>query len=152
MELCLRRKIIKDHNNRRSIPVHVQKLIINKFFNSIPFITDQQTAGHYLWGKNCDAWVLADNPDLSVKLETMPSGAKEQLHFHQQAQQFFYVLQGTAVFYMNGEKSIVRSQQGIFIESGIRHFIANESSEDLEFLVISQPSADRDRFLIEKNP
>lgn len=109
-------------------------------------IIDKQTAQHYLWGDNCDAWVLADKPDFSVKSERMPPGTKENLHFHKEAQQFFYIISGNASFYIQDEKKIVSSQQGLFIEPLAKHFIANESDEDLEFIVISHPSADHDRY------
>lgn len=108
-------------------------------------IIDKKTSRHYLWGDQCDAWVLMENHTLSVKLESMPKGTKEKLHFHQKAQQFFYILKGTATFYVNDERKIVHLQQGISIEPEIKHLIANESSEDLEFMVVSQPSTDHDR-------
>lgn len=109
-------------------------------------VIDKQTAMHYLWGDNCDAWVLADKPEFTVKLERMSPGTKENLHFHKEAQQFFYIITGKATFYIQSEKKVVMAQQGIFIEPLAKHFIANESSEDLEFIVMSQPSADKDRF------
>lgn len=108
-------------------------------------IVDKETARHYLWGDQCDAWVLVENPSLSVKLERIPKGAKEKLHFHQKAQQFFYILKGTATFYVNEEQKTVHPQQGIFIEPEAKHLIANESPDDLEFMVISQPSTNNDR-------
>ncbi|MGH2643213.1 MAG: cupin domain-containing protein [Chitinophagaceae bacterium] len=109
-------------------------------------IIDKQTAMHYLWGANCDAWVLTGKPELSVKLEKMPKETKETRHFHKQAQQLFYIISGTAIFYIQEEKQIVLSQQSILIEPLIRHCIANESEEALEFMVVSQPSADKDRY------
>ncbi len=59
---------------------------------------DKQTAQHYQWGDNCESWVLVDTEGLSVKQETMPGGMKENLHFHVNAQQFFFILKGTATF------------------------------------------------------
>lgn len=49
-------------------------------------IIDKQKAGHYQWGYNCESWVLGDTDGLSVKQENMPGGAKENLHFHKNAQ------------------------------------------------------------------
>lgn len=112
-------------------------------------IIDKQNAEHYTWGNNCDSWVLANTEGLSVKQEKMPSGAKEQLHFHTQAQQLFYILKGTATFYITNEKTIVNEKQAIQILPNQKHFIANESNEELEFLVISQPSTNKDRTVVE---
>ena len=46
---------------------------------------------------------------------------------------------------MDGEKIMLGEQQGLPVQNGSRHFIANESEGDIEFLVITQPSATNDR-------
>ena len=112
-------------------------------------IIDKQTAEHYLWGDNCDSWILADTVGLSVKQEIMPSSTREKLHFHNNAQQFFYILKGSATFYLNDIKTVVTEQKGILIEPKTKHYIANETDEQLEFLVISQPTTNNDRTTIE---
>jgi hypothetical protein len=48
---------------------------------------------HYTWGGICDGWHLLRAEGLSVIEERMPAGTFEQRHFHQQARQFFYVLE-----------------------------------------------------------
>jgi mannose-6-phosphate isomerase-like protein (cupin superfamily) len=113
-------------------------------------IIDRQTAEHYLWGDNCDSWVLADTVGLSVKQESMPHGTKETLHFHTNAQQFFFILKGSATFYLEDSKIILTEQKGLLIHPKTKHFIANETSEQLDFLVISQPTTNNDRMTIEQ--
>ncbi|HWY97920.1 MAG TPA: cupin domain-containing protein [Bacteroidia bacterium] len=108
-------------------------------------ITNTNTAAHYTWGQNCDSWVLAETAGLSVKQEHMPPGAKEQLHFHKNVQQYFYILKGTATFYCNDKKETAKAGSGILINAGTKHFIANESKTAIEFLVISQPNVGNDR-------
>ena len=108
-------------------------------------ITDKQIAKNYTWGSNCQSWVMVDSPQLSVKQELMPPNTKEQLHHHNQAQQFFFILKGTATFYIDGRKQTVNEKQGISIMPKSKHYIANESNTELEFLVISQPSTNNDR-------
>ena len=108
-------------------------------------IIDKQSANHYKWADNCDSWVLVNTPGLSVKLEKMPAGTKEKLHFHSNAQQFFFVLKGKAAFYCNDKKEIIEPQQGFLAKTTTRHYIANETPEELEFLVISQPDTTNDR-------
>ena len=112
-------------------------------------IIDKETAPGYTWGDNCNSFNLVNTETLSVKQESMPPQTKEVLHLHKHAQQFFYILKGTATFYCNGEKEMVNAQQGILIALQEQHFIANESMEQLEFLVISQPATDMDRVNIE---
>jgi mannose-6-phosphate isomerase-like protein (cupin superfamily) len=113
-------------------------------------IIDKQTAEHYSWGNNCDSWVLADTENLSIKQESMPSSTREKLHFHNDAQQFFFVLKGAATFYLENDKIIVSEQKGILIHPKMKHFIANETNKRLDFLVISQPTTTHDRITIEK--
>jgi mannose-6-phosphate isomerase-like protein (cupin superfamily) len=113
-------------------------------------IHSKDNTKHYIWGNNCDSWVLKDSPGLSIKQEKMPSGTAEKLHFHKVASQFFYILKGKAVFYINNEKVSVSEGESISILPDVQHFIANEETEDLEFLVISDPSTNNDRIEIEK--
>ena len=113
-------------------------------------VIDKQTAEHYIWGDNCDSWVLADTIGLSVKQESMPTLAREKLHFHTKAQQFFYILKGSATFYLEENKITVIEQKGILIQPNTKHYIANETTEQLDFLVISQPTTNSDRTTIEE--
>ena len=110
---------------------------------------DRYTTQHYTWGNNCDSWVLADTEGLSVKQESMPAGATDKLHFHNQAQQFFFLLKGTATFYCEANKDILSEQQGIKIPPNSKHFIANENSSPPEFLVSSQPGTNNDKTTID---
>lgn len=75
----------------------------------------------------------------------MPSGTEETLHFHRFAQQFFYILQGEAVFEAQGEEIAVHSGEGFHILPNTLHKIKNTSGENLNFLVISQPTTKQDR-------
>ena len=111
-------------------------------------IIEKETAEHYFWGEICDSWVLVETEGLSVKQERMPCGTREKLHFHSEAQQFFYILKGSATFYLEGEKVEVAQQKGLLIKPHTKHFIANETDEPLEFLVVSQPATDHDRTTI----
>lgn len=100
-------------------------------------------AAHYIWGDRCDSWVLVDKDTLSVKLESMPPNTRENAHYHAKASQFFYLLKGEALFHINdGESVTVLAQEGLLI-----HFIENKSNEAIDFLVISQPTTNNDRFL-----
>ncbi|WP_029275865.1 cupin domain-containing protein [Pedobacter borealis] len=114
-------------------------------------ITDKENAPHYFWGEKCDNWVLADTDGLSVKYESMPYGTKEKLHYHLNAQQYFFILKGSATFYIEDQKVVLSQQQGLLINPGMKHFIANETDQKLDFLVISQPSTNNDRIIINDN-
>lgn len=104
-----------------------------------------QNAEHYTWGNNCDGWHLVKNPSLSVIQEKMPPHTEESLHFHHKAQQFFYILKGIASIKIDEEWVEVPAFQGVHILPKQIHQIRNNSNEDLEFLVISEPLAHGDR-------
>ena len=112
-------------------------------------VSKNKALKHYQWGENCDGWNLVDETSLSVKLEKMPPHTSEQKHFHQYSQQFFYIIKGEAVFEIQRERIIVKTEEGIHIKAGIEHRIINESNEDLEFLLSSQPSTANDRINVE---
>jgi len=76
----------------------------------------------------------------------MPARTAEALHFHKQAQQFFFILKGTARFDVEDKIFIVHSGEGFHITAGKKHRIINELETDLEFILSSQPSTDNDRF------
>ena len=111
-------------------------------------IKTKANSEHYFLGEHCDSWVFHNNDNLVVKQEMMPPKTSEKLHFHKLAQQFFYILKGEATFYIEEEKFTVKSRGGIAIEPKKKHYFANESDENLEFLVISNPSTDEDRVLV----
>jgi mannose-6-phosphate isomerase-like protein (cupin superfamily) len=108
-------------------------------------IQSKKNAPSYTWGDHCLSWVLNDSEGLSVKQEQMPAGTSEQLHYHREATQFFYILNGTAIFYIDGERIIAGKNQGITIAKKQQHLVKNETGELLEFLVVSQPSTQNDR-------
>ncbi len=103
----------------------------------------------YTWGDNCLSWVFVDNENLSVKMESMPSWTKEKLHFHSKAQQFFFILKGVATFYILDKVKSVPENSGILIDPKTEHYIANETENNLDFLVISQPTTNNDRTIVE---
>lgn len=108
-------------------------------------VSIQAPLKHYQWGNACDGWNLADNAALSVKQERMPAGTAEALHYHQFAQQFFFILKGTATFEIEGETIIVNEQEGIHIQAGKKHRISNTTASAIEFILSSQPSTEADR-------
>ena len=100
---------------------------------------------HYHWGNDCDGWNLVDETNLSVKLERMPAGAAEAKHYHQQSQQFFFILKGMATFEIENDFINLSTEEGLHIKAGVIHKICNNTKDDLEFILCSQPSTINDR-------
>jgi mannose-6-phosphate isomerase-like protein (cupin superfamily) len=109
-------------------------------------------APHYTWGDQviCDGWHLCKTEALSVIQERMPPGSKERLHMHQKCQQLFYILSGIATFIINEVTHTVKAGESIHVLPGQKHFVMNEGSVDLAFLVISEPPSHGDRINLEQ--
>jgi mannose-6-phosphate isomerase-like protein (cupin superfamily) len=105
----------------------------------------KESAEHYLWGQGYDGWHLVRGERLSVIQERMPGGTSEVLHYHEKAQQFFYILSGTATFDLAEKVIEINAGEGCFIEPGKRHRVSNNGTDDLHFLVVSEPMAQGDR-------
>ncbi|MDQ4139430.1 MAG: cupin domain-containing protein [Bacteroidota bacterium] len=106
-------------------------------------------AEHYIWGDACEGWHLVKTPELSIIQERMPAGTAEKLHYHKVAQQFFYIISGTATFIVDGETYIVEAQNSLHVLPGQHHQILNRTNTDLSFTVTSQPTSRGDRFELE---
>jgi mannose-6-phosphate isomerase-like protein (cupin superfamily) len=109
-------------------------------------------ASHYRWGGSCDGWRLVDGNSLSVIQEHMPPGTFEVRHAHQRAQQFFFVLDGILTIEFEHTTVELRASQGEHIPPGKVHQVRNDSDRDVEFLVISEPTAQGDRIEQTKGP
>ncbi|MBH8604498.1 cupin domain-containing protein [Thermoactinomyces sp. CICC 10522] len=105
----------------------------------------KNTAEHYIWGQQCDGWHLVKREELSVIHERMPAGTEEVRHYHEQARQFFFVLKGVATIEVEGEVIQLHEQEGIEIPPRVPHHMMNKSGQEIEFLVISQPTSKGDR-------
>jgi mannose-6-phosphate isomerase-like protein (cupin superfamily) len=101
---------------------------------------------YYKWGNNCEAWNFLEDKEASIKVEKMPPGAEEVLHYHKKVRQFFYILEGQAVFEVDAVILIVRKGDGLCIEENSQHRIMNKEEKPLEFIIYSQPSTKDDRY------
>ena len=108
-------------------------------------VSKHKALRHYVWGEKCDGWSFIEEANLSIKLERMPPGAAEATHYHEQAQQFFFILKGRASFEFEDLVTEINKEEGLLIKAGVKHKICNKNTEDLEFLLCSQPSTNNDR-------
>ena len=102
-------------------------------------------AEHYSWGEGCSGWHLMKSERMSVIQEMVPPGKSEVRHFHNHAEQFFFMLSGVATVEANGKIIVLRPGQGVHIPSRVPHQFKNDSSGKVEFLVISAPPSHGDR-------
>ncbi len=105
----------------------------------------KENSDHYYWGEKCSGWHLVKSEGLSIIQECMPSKTKELKHYHSISQQFFFILKGEATFELESGIIMVVQGEGIHILPNIKHQINNNTENDLEFLVVSQPNIRTDR-------
>jgi mannose-6-phosphate isomerase-like protein (cupin superfamily) len=108
-----------------------------------PVSRDTQTA--YKWDEGGVGWPLVDTHGLLVIEETLAPGCSETRHHHNKAVQCFYILDGTALMEFDGQSVILDKGMCLHIQPGSDHTIANNSSIDTRFLVMSAPSTRSDR-------
>lgn len=105
----------------------------------------KENSQSYHWGDKCRGWHLVKSENLSIIEELMPPNTKEQKHYHHFSEQFFRILSGTATFEIADEILELEAGQGVHILPQTIHRISNNTSEELEFILISQPTTRGDR-------
>ena len=107
------------------------------------------SAEHYSWGEGCDGWFLLKAAGMHVIEERMPVGTAEKRHYHERAEQLFYVLKGELTMRFAGRSLVVREREAVRVSSGEVHQALNEGLAAVEFLVVSCPPSHGDRSNVE---
>lgn len=108
-------------------------------------IVNTGSAEHYNWGKQCDGWHLVKSDNLSVIQECMPAGSSESKHYHQHAEQFFYILSGIATMLLEDKTLILKANDELHVKAGVIHQLSNLAKTELHFIVTSTPPSHGDR-------
>jgi mannose-6-phosphate isomerase-like protein (cupin superfamily) len=115
----------------------------------MPYPVSTTVAQHYVWGGQCDGWHLVQAAALAVIEERMPPATREARHRHAHSRQFFYVLSGVLTMEVEGTRHRLEARTGLEIPPGVAHQALNDSSADVEFLVVSTPPSHGDRLSAE---
>jgi mannose-6-phosphate isomerase-like protein (cupin superfamily) len=103
---------------------------VNKFFMEG---TEKTEAGYQYW--------FADKNFLdgrTIKLSVVsPHSETHEPHKHSE-DEFFFVLEGTAVFYLNSETKVIGPMTSLYCPSFSEHGIKNISDKELKYLVIKK--------------
>jgi mannose-6-phosphate isomerase-like protein (cupin superfamily) len=108
-------------------------------------IKNTMNAEHYLWGDACDGWRLLAGGDLAVTQERIPPGRGEIEHYHAEARQLFYVLEGSLRIAIESNTFHLSKGDSLEVPPTKRHRVWNEGADDAHFLVISAPTTQGDR-------
>lgn len=106
---------------------------------------NESNLGYYQWGEGCEGWHLCALETLSVIKEKMPPGTQEIKHYHASKTQYFFILEGELVIWMDHQEIHLKKHQGITVLPTVTHEVRNDSQGEVTFLVISSPSDAMDR-------
>jgi mannose-6-phosphate isomerase-like protein (cupin superfamily) len=74
----------------------------------------------------------------TLKLSVVRPHEASHPHHHHVEDEFWFVLKGTAEFYIDGKTRIVGPSTGVYAPSNVEHGIKNAGETELEYLVIKQ--------------
>ena len=80
---------------------------------------------------------------VDYRISTYQPMAYVEVHTHKVQEQIYHVLEGEGMMIIDGEKTVVRRHDVIFIPPGISHSIVNNGLGDLTFIVVTTPVEDR---------
>jgi quercetin dioxygenase-like cupin family protein len=105
----------------------------------------QQFPGHF-GGALSKALVRPENVGsrlVDYRISTYQPMAYVEMHKHAVQEQIYHVLEGEGMMIIDGQKTIVRRHDVIFIPPGLSHSIVNNGLTDLTFIVVTTPVEDR---------
>ena len=108
-------------------------------------VISTENARHYQWGESCDGWHLLASQNLSIIQERVPPGGSELRHYHETAEQFFFVLAGEVTLEVEAQSFVLQAQQGMHVPAGVSHQLSNQGDIDCLFIVTSTPPSHGDR-------
>lgn len=91
---------------------------------------------------------MVEHEELSIIAEKMPPNMAEDIHYHQHAKQFFYILAGQATMRFSEHEEVLNPGDGIEIAPLEAHQMTNISCGDIEFIVVSMPKSHGDKVVI----
>lgn len=79
---------------------------------------------------------------VDYRISTYQPMAYVERHVHKVQEQVYHVLDGEGIMEIDGEKTVVRKHNVIFIAPGSWHSIENSGLGDLTFIVVTTPVTD----------
>jgi mannose-6-phosphate isomerase-like protein (cupin superfamily) len=74
----------------------------------------------------------------TLKMSIVEPGKATHAPHHHVEEEFFYILEGTAEFYLDGKKVIAGPNTSLYCPSNVEHGISNAGKTNLKYLVIKK--------------
>lgn len=111
-------------------------------------IRDIKTSERLEWGDKCFVWYLLNDKELTVMKGVMPPNTSDILHYHDQSNQFLYLISGILHIELNEQIFTLNPFQGLKIPAKISHCVKNNHDEDAHYLLMSVPGQIEDRVVL----
>ena len=95
--------------------------------------TERTKVGYQYWFADKD---FIDGRTLKMSV-VGPHSSTHSPHVHKE-DEFFFVLEGTAEFYLAGKRKIVKPYTSLYCPSNVEHGISNVGDSELKYLVIKK--------------
>jgi mannose-6-phosphate isomerase-like protein (cupin superfamily) len=97
-----------------------------------------------VWGENCFAYELLEQPNLHIHHEIMQPNTSESKHYHINKNQYFYCLDGQLTIEVDNKIFKLNKFEGLYVRAMQPHIAKNLENNTICFLVISDNNvADR---------
>lgn len=87
----------------------------------------------------------SETKDLDFRISIYRPSGYSEVHQHALAENVYYLIQGTGVVELDGEKHLVQPNSVVHIPPGVKHGIWNTGLEDLVMIVVATPASDMPR-------
>lgn len=74
----------------------------------------------------------------TLKMSIVEPGKSTHAPHHHVEEEFFYILEGTAQFYLDGKTAVAGPNTSFYCPSNVEHGISNVGTTDLKYLVIKK--------------
>lgn len=81
-------------------------------------------------------YVLADEPNYKLKRIVVNPGQKLSYQYHHKRQEFWTIIEGTAVVVLDGEEIPLSYGESILVPQGVKHRIMNLTEKPVVFIEV----------------
>jgi quercetin dioxygenase-like cupin family protein len=100
------------------------------------------SGGDWVQGKGYVKKILADAEDLGegsiAQVVTIKAGEKVEPHYHEEATEFYYILEGEAELGMAGEEYHAVPGDAYLVRPGDVHSVTNDTDKDFTLIVFKR--------------
>jgi quercetin dioxygenase-like cupin family protein len=127
-------QLVSAQEKKESVSANEKKFTIENCVNEFSIDkADKTNSGYRYWFADKD---FIDGRTLKMSVVS-PNQATHPPHAHD-ADEFFFILEGKAKFYLDGKTKIVGAYTSLYCPANVPHGISNAGDTELKYLVIKK--------------